>query len=138
MSIVESIVESCPQEILLEFTRHLEVWDLVNFLATCRLIRGLRLERSLWIVVFIRLRMTSSNTPRVAPVDSSRNSAHIKPSRTHRNRYRSGNSPWRGHTSWSVLTERTWPSRMIGMEVSDAGTFGARLVLRRWRSWNSR
>ncbi|KAJ6606138.1 hypothetical protein DFH09DRAFT_1353349 [Mycena vulgaris] len=51
-----SIVESCPQEILLEFTRHLEVWDLVNFLATCRLIRGLRLERSLWIAVFIRLR----------------------------------------------------------------------------------
>ncbi|KAF7349452.1 hypothetical protein MSAN_01735200 [Mycena sanguinolenta] len=45
-----------PQDVLLELAKHLNVGDLLSFLSTCRAIRELRLERSLWLETLIRIR----------------------------------------------------------------------------------
>ncbi|KAJ7160392.1 hypothetical protein C8R46DRAFT_1194733 [Mycena filopes] len=64
-----SIAESCPQDVLLEFARHLDFRDLINFLATCRPFRELRLERSLWMAALTRLRTVQMQPLPIAHLD---------------------------------------------------------------------
>ncbi|KAJ7104899.1 hypothetical protein C8R44DRAFT_807244 [Mycena epipterygia] len=45
-----------PQDVLLELAKQLDVADLMSVLATCRLIRELRLQRSLWIEALARIK----------------------------------------------------------------------------------
>ncbi|KAJ7160323.1 hypothetical protein C8R46DRAFT_366968 [Mycena filopes] len=45
-----------PEDILLELCRRLVVSDLVNLLSTCRVMRNLQLQRTLWLDALTRIR----------------------------------------------------------------------------------
>ncbi|KAJ7726128.1 hypothetical protein B0H16DRAFT_1780760 [Mycena metata] len=49
-----SILE-LPEDILLELAKELDVVDLVSFLSTCRVIRKVKLHKSLWLDALVRI-----------------------------------------------------------------------------------
>ncbi|KAJ7308679.1 hypothetical protein DFH08DRAFT_899913 [Mycena albidolilacea] len=49
-----------PQDVLLELAKQLNVRDLLGFLSTCRVIRELQFQRSLWLEALSRIRETGS------------------------------------------------------------------------------
>ncbi|KAJ7160395.1 hypothetical protein C8R46DRAFT_1354084 [Mycena filopes] len=64
-----SIAARCPSEMLLEFARHMDFRDLLNFLATCRRFRELRLERNIWLAALTHLRRVQMQPLPIAHLD---------------------------------------------------------------------
>ncbi|KAJ7113804.1 hypothetical protein C8R44DRAFT_228720 [Mycena epipterygia] len=56
MSLPQLGIAELPQDVLLELAKELDVGDLISLLATCRLIRELQLQRSLWIEALVRIK----------------------------------------------------------------------------------
>ncbi|KAJ7113769.1 hypothetical protein C8R44DRAFT_228591 [Mycena epipterygia] len=56
MSLPQVGIAGFPQDVLLELAKQLDVADLISFLATCRVIREVQLERTLWIDALARIK----------------------------------------------------------------------------------